>query len=527
MRFVPSMALLALGVWLAPVQALAADYYVAQAPTGDDGNAGSQTLPFATLQHAADIVGAGDTVHVAAGSYVGFGLQTAGQPNAPITFVAEGAVLVDQPGSSGIGNPNDNITLWKAHYAVLDGFTVTAAPRAGIAVRGDDTEPINGATVVNCHSYDNTTWGIFTAFAENVRLERNICSGSAEQHGIYHSNSGDHPVIRGNVLFGNAGCGLHMNGDASMGGDGMITGALVEDNVSHDNGTAGGSGINCDGVESSIIRNNLLYNNHASGISLYQGDSAAGASNDVVTGNTVLQPADGRWCLNIGADSTGTIAFDNIFYSDHAFRGAIALDASALTGFHSDYNVLVDRNSTDTGDTVLALADWQALGYDTHSLLSTPAALFVAPGSDDYHLLAGAPAVDLGVAALGTGTAPSYDLEGTARPQGAGYDCGCYERCPDDGCVGGGEPDGGPPPDAGGGAGGTGAGGNGQGNSGAGNSGAAGTGASNPGNAAGNAEDEGGCGCRTAAPVGSAGALGVLALGGSVLGLGRRRRNPK
>jgi hypothetical protein len=38
--------------------------------------------------------------------------------------------------------------------------------------------------------------------------------------------------------------------------------------VIYGNGEKGGSAINCDGVQDSLIRNNLLYGNHASGISL-------------------------------------------------------------------------------------------------------------------------------------------------------------------------------------------------------------------------------------------------------------------
>ena len=55
-----------------------------------------------------------------------------------------------------------------------------------------------------------------------------------------------------------------MNGDVSLGGDGIISNALVENNVIYDNGLGGGSGINCDGVQDSVIRNNLIYNAHAS-----------------------------------------------------------------------------------------------------------------------------------------------------------------------------------------------------------------------------------------------------------------------
>mgnify|MGYP003418172734 CR=1 FL=1 len=43
-------------------------------------------------------------------------------------------------------------------------------------------------------------------------------------------------------------------------------------------GAGGGSGINGDGLINSVIRNNLLYDNHASGISLYRIDGATGAT---------------------------------------------------------------------------------------------------------------------------------------------------------------------------------------------------------------------------------------------------------
>ena len=82
----------------------------------------------------------------------------------------------------------------------------------------------------------------------------------------------DYPIVRNCTIYNNKDCGIHINGDISMGGDGIISHALIEDNIIHDNGASGGSGINCDGVTDSVIRDNLLYNNHASGISLYQID---------------------------------------------------------------------------------------------------------------------------------------------------------------------------------------------------------------------------------------------------------------
>jgi hypothetical protein len=95
---------------------------------------------------------------------------------------------------------------------------------------------------------------------------------------------------------------------------------------------------------------------------------------------------------------------------------------SGRPGFVSDHNAVIDRFSIDGGDTVISLAAWQALGYDAPSFVTTPAALFVAPGSD-FHLLTTAPAIDAGSA---TG-APSADLDGNPRPVGAAVDVGAYE----------------------------------------------------------------------------------------------------
>jgi len=92
------------------------------------------------------------------------------------------------------------------------------------------------------------TWGIFTGFSYNILIENNNCSNSQDEHGIYHSNSGDYPIIRGNTCHHNNGCGIHMNGDISMGDDGIISYALVEGNTIYENGFDGGSGINGDGV---------------------------------------------------------------------------------------------------------------------------------------------------------------------------------------------------------------------------------------------------------------------------------------
>ena len=142
-----------------------------------------------------------------------------------------------------------------------------------------------------------------------------------------------------------------MNGDVSLGGDGIISNALVEGNIIYGNGVGGGSGINCDGVQNSTIRNNLIYDTHASGISLYRIDGGGGSTGNVVVNNTVIVAADGRWALNIQSGSTGNTVRNNILYNNHSFRGAIDISADSLSGFTSDYNVLMNRMTTNGGTT--------------------------------------------------------------------------------------------------------------------------------------------------------------------------------
>lgn len=393
-------------------------FYVS--PSGSNSNNGlTQASAFHTLQHASDVVTAGDSVIVLPGTYSGFYHTTSGTASQNIVFHAQAGVIINAPN----GTTNDGINLEGASYIVIEGFKVTGIPRAGIR------SVINDHVIIRNNIADqNGVWGILTGFSDDIIIENNECSRSVDQHGIYFSNSGDNPIIRGNICWGNSDCGIHMNGDISMGGDGIISNAVVEKNILYNNGAGGGSAINCDGVQNSIIQNNLAYNNHASGISLYQIDGGGSSSGNVIVNNTILQPADGRWALNISDGSTGNKVFNNIFYSAHSFRGSICIDAASMSGFKSNYNVQTNRMSTDGGNSNMTLAQWkQATQCDSSSVIAIPSALFVNATSNDYHLLSSGPAINLGRSSYYSKTAPLTDLENNPRPQGINPDAGAYE----------------------------------------------------------------------------------------------------
>jgi parallel beta-helix repeat protein len=413
--------------------ALATTYYVAT--NGNDSNPGSSLSPWFTLQHAVETIAAGDTIIVRAGTYAGCRIRNSGQVGAPKTLMAESprAALIITPGpqnghSSLIEIENGsgvNVTDW-----IIDGFEVSNSPHHGVDIRITDR-----ITVRNCYVHDSsptsTGTGIFLAFSYHPTIENNESSNNTE-HGVYQSNSGDYPTIRGNKLHHNSGAGLHMNGDVRQKpGDGIISFAVVENNIIYENGANGGSAINCDGVDDSIFRNNLLYNNHASGVSLFSTDAAHGSSRNKVYNNTIVQAINGRWCINIAKSAkgktspAGNILKNNILYTERVDKGSISVYSTAVGVLDSDYNVVVDRFSTNGGTSVTStLAQWRTFGYDAHSLISTATVLFIDSTNNNYHLKTGSPAGN-----AGTNLSPDVttDLDGVMRPQGSAFDIGCYE----------------------------------------------------------------------------------------------------
>jgi parallel beta-helix repeat protein len=408
-------------LWLCASAATAATYHVSM--TGDDGAAGTDTAPWQTIQHAADVAAPGDTVTVHAGTYVGFTVATVATETAPIAFVADGAVMIDGAATA----DQDAIHIDGAAWIRVEGFTVTHATRTGISAIDCSHITVRGNRVDQ-----NGKWGVFSAFCEDFVVENNELSRSGTQHGVYASNSADRPVIRGNTIWGNAQCGIHINGDISQGGDGVISGAVIENNVIRDNGRLGGSGINGDGIVGAVIRNNVLDGNHASGISLYQIDGGAPSTGNQVINNTVRMASDARWALNIQDGSTGNVARNNVLLDANAASGAIDICATCMTGMLSDHNAVVGRFSV--GGTNVDLATWHAqTGNDGASFVATDGDLFVDAAAGNLALRSGASAIDAGDAA----GAPDVDVLGTARPQGAAIDIGAYEYC-DGACVGGG-----------------------------------------------------------------------------------------
>jgi parallel beta-helix repeat protein len=278
----------------------------------------------------------------------------------------------------------EGIIFWGgggSSHVVIENLAVRDASRAGIIVSGSHNITIRGCTISN-----NGVWGVQTCLSDYVTVEDCEIHGSVKEHGVYFSTT-DHPVVRNCTIRDNAGCGIHMNGDKSEGGDGLISHGVLEGNIIYRHGRNGGAGINMDGVENTVVRNNLLYENLSGGIVSFVQNGLRSGSGNRFEGNTVVfNRGQGRFGLSFIGGSKSIIARRNILVCGKG--PAVLTDAVSLSGLLSDNNVYWTLNGTQPfviGEQRVDLKQWRALtGQDESSMRVRP--IFKDPENGDYAL---------------------------------------------------------------------------------------------------------------------------------------------
>jgi parallel beta-helix repeat protein len=374
--------------------------------------------PYATIQAAVNAAQAGDTVVVHDGNYAGFSVSRSGTAGKPLVIRTAGTgTVINQANSSGEG-----ITLNNASYVTIDGFTVSGMSNYGLATHNaGPTSPMRGLVIRNNTVRDSGSANIYLSEVADSLVEGNSASGSKASHGIYLANGGsDNTTLRANRCFGNFKNGIHLNGDQSIGGDGLHTGINLDGNVLYANTD---NGMDIDGMQDSTIQNNLVYGNGRNAVRVFQIDAAGGPRNLRIVNNTLSVPSGGGWAVKFTEDGGGHVIFNNILWAESGASGSLAV---ANTTFTSDSNIVVDRLSIDGDNSVISLASWKARGQDAASLLSTASALFISPTAD-FRLKVGSPAENTGRANLAGVASPGADIVGVARPAGGAVDIGAYE----------------------------------------------------------------------------------------------------
>ena len=370
----------------------------------------------------------GTTIDVAAGNYNGFQLSVSGTASAPIVAnFASGAVLNGTPGDS-----NGMIDLTGDSYVTINGADVadgSDGARAAIWGGGYADDNVTGLLIENSTFNDCTDWGGLFGFVNDSIWKDDIFSNTQVQHGLYIGNSSNDDTVEGCTFFGNYACGFECNEDATSGGPGYGSGLVINGNIFYDNAGGAGASINFDGVQNSIIENNLIYDAQRNGIALYQINGALPSTGNVIVNNTIdlnSESASGYAAISLIDGAADCTILNNIL---SAAENTLSISANSQIGLVCNYNVFSSAEIDPTGNGVYdgaeSLSRWQSLGFDKNSVeVSNIAGLFVSGAGGNFNLVAGA------AAAIGTGTAsdaPGTDLLGNARPTDGRYDMGAIQ----------------------------------------------------------------------------------------------------
>ncbi len=427
-------------------------FYVNPAhPGASMSNPGTEDLPWTTFQAVIEN-GKIETMEPSVHPYSVFASLNVKNPGAPVqagdTIVLRsghhGNILVQDYFNSGYINviADAGATVSRLHVQSgcrwrFKGLTIRpdAGPAEGYSLVFLETHgwhgPVYNITIDDCSLYsidDPSGWSMgdwdtrscngIVASGNNMTLRRNYLRNV--NFGL--TISGNFGLARGNTIENFAGDGMR-----GLGNDLFFEYNMVRNcydvNANHDDGFQSWSidddpprervvlrgnvilnytdpaqpfrgalqGIGCfDGFYINwVIENNVVITDHWHGISLY------GAINCRIVNNTVVDINDatpGPPWIAIVPHGSGLPSRNCLI------RNNIATAITVTGGVTADHNYIIG-----------SFADYGAL--------------FVNPAANDLHVNPGAPVVDAGIAE----SAPLFDIDGTARPRGAGFDIGAYE----------------------------------------------------------------------------------------------------
>ena len=432
-----SWTLIALLLFL-PGASRSAEYFVS--PSGDDGNPGSREAPWRTIQKAAETMGPGDVVRIAAGVYrETVRTVRAGDPeDGPIVFSAagDGTPVLD---GSGV-DAETGFTIEHGHVR-LSGLEVRNWSGTGIWIAR-----AGHVTVEDCEVHQ-VPYGIGAADGAHDFVLRRVQIPHFDLYGFDASPSGGEDCANGTLED----CVAHTGRDPEQNVDGFALGHgdqhgfrfvrcetyevfdgfdissrdTTMDKCSAHDCWNGGYKLWQDGI---VLRNCLAYDNGETNVELDWDESPG-------TVSLVNCTFVGSGTFNVWVESSGdSLRMFNCILASGENIG-LAFEQAGIGNYRGDNNIF--HNGDPERAVVVAYedeyslarvagGDWaRASGQDRHSLVvkDPETELFMDRKGADFRLRPGSVAVDSGTSE----NAPADDFQGTVRPVASGIDIGAFE----------------------------------------------------------------------------------------------------
>ena len=418
-------------------------FYVAK--NGNDSNIGSESLPWLTIQKAANSLITGDSVLVKSGTYnERVIVQNSGTLNHFIVFsnYQNDVVTIDGNNISWGSSWNGLFDVSDKNYIEIKGFRILNADYAGIW-----TENSAHIRILNNYTYNTFSSGIGIWDSNNISIQNNeveLACNDGGQECITLANSFNCQIFENNV---------HHNGPGNEGGEGIDAKAgshdinIFENEVHHLNSRLGiyadawdlhtyniniynniihhcsESGLavaseNGGLIEYVNIYNNIIYHNQYGGIELGNWSDVNFPGPKPIKHIKIIN----NTCYKNGDYNNGWgygIVIDNPNATDIIIRNNICSENSAQLAIQQ-------IGTTEIADHNLIFGNNIATGtiYGSDSIVSNP--LFVDANNFNFHLQNNSPAIDKGNSL----DAPSSDFENNNRPLGLNFDIGAFEYNP-------------------------------------------------------------------------------------------------
>jgi hypothetical protein len=348
----------------------AATYYVAT--TGSDSSSGTSAAPFKTIQKAADIVNAGDTVIVRNGTYTDTNsdnyivyMTRAGTSGAWITFKAEnkwGAVL------DGQNNTTDycvNIGA-NANYVRLEDFEIKGCTNSGVHSNA-------GADYV--YIYRNKVHDIAQELDCNLDCAGTSTCGNS---GMDFGGGGTNHVADSNIIFN--------IGREQVGCEGYPTPPGTPDPImafyNHDHGIY-------NRIDGTIITNNIIYDVRSGYSVKVTDDNNVKIVNNTFAGHGVYM----NGAIEFQGANSGIIIENNIGYNvgDRFVHNPVA------SGCDNDIATVRNNLTNASCLTYCGSCFSSKAGWTFANNISNQDPQFINSSNKDFHLLSISPAIDKGL----------------------------------------------------------------------------------------------------------------------------------